>query len=223
MAIIKCPECGKEISEKTKNCIHCGCPIKKEKSKKSRIFIVILIPIAISAMIFTILILKEREKNDKKYNLQLYKDNMFDLTYDILNSSANSEECGNLINKVWYNSIWEKDDEETNKYTKKDGVFNDDFNDSLSTLFIDQEFSELVDEIKNDQQEIGQKLKEMKEYPEGFEEEYQDLKEFYNNYVDLSNLCINPSGNYNSYTSRFHDADDKVSNSYTKMKSHLDD
>lgn len=50
MALIKCPECGKEISDKSTNCIHCGCPIdnienlseamndsldvKNEKSKK---------------------------------------------------------------------------------------------------------------------------------------------------------------------------------------------
>ena len=28
MALIKCPECGKEISDKAENCIHCGFPIK---------------------------------------------------------------------------------------------------------------------------------------------------------------------------------------------------
>ena len=28
MAIIKCPECGKDISEKAAHCIHCGYPIK---------------------------------------------------------------------------------------------------------------------------------------------------------------------------------------------------
>ena len=27
MALIKCPECGKEISDKAENCIHCGYPI----------------------------------------------------------------------------------------------------------------------------------------------------------------------------------------------------
>ena len=27
MALIKCPECGKEISDKASACIHCGCPI----------------------------------------------------------------------------------------------------------------------------------------------------------------------------------------------------
>ena len=29
MAIIRCPECGKEISDKAKTCIFCGCPIQE--------------------------------------------------------------------------------------------------------------------------------------------------------------------------------------------------
>jgi len=29
MAIIKCPECGKEISDKAEKCPHCGVKIKK--------------------------------------------------------------------------------------------------------------------------------------------------------------------------------------------------
>ena len=31
MALIKCSEGGKEISDKARNCIHCGCPIKERK------------------------------------------------------------------------------------------------------------------------------------------------------------------------------------------------
>ena len=44
MSLIKCPECGKEISEKANVCINCGYPIseyveelKKEKDKKKRL------------------------------------------------------------------------------------------------------------------------------------------------------------------------------------------
>lgn len=29
MALIKCPECGKEISDKAKTCINCGCPLSE--------------------------------------------------------------------------------------------------------------------------------------------------------------------------------------------------
>ena len=31
MALINCPECGKQISDKAAQCIHCGCPIEKKQ------------------------------------------------------------------------------------------------------------------------------------------------------------------------------------------------
>ena len=33
MALIKCPECGKEISDKSINCIHCGYPLDLQSSQ----------------------------------------------------------------------------------------------------------------------------------------------------------------------------------------------
>ena len=33
MALIKCPECENEISDKSEKCIHCGYPIAKEKEE----------------------------------------------------------------------------------------------------------------------------------------------------------------------------------------------
>ncbi len=34
MALIKCPECGKEISEKSSKCINCGYPLNPQKSTR---------------------------------------------------------------------------------------------------------------------------------------------------------------------------------------------
>ena len=34
MALIKCPECGKEISNKAKCCIHCGYPLDEISSNE---------------------------------------------------------------------------------------------------------------------------------------------------------------------------------------------
>jgi len=31
MALIKCPECGREVSDRVQTCIHCGYPIPKPK------------------------------------------------------------------------------------------------------------------------------------------------------------------------------------------------
>ena len=33
MALVKCKECGKEISDKAKTCPNCGCPIEDEFAK----------------------------------------------------------------------------------------------------------------------------------------------------------------------------------------------
>lgn len=35
MALIKCPECGKEISDKAPACIHCGCPMNQEPEQNT--------------------------------------------------------------------------------------------------------------------------------------------------------------------------------------------
>ena len=34
MSLIKCPECGKEISNKSVQCIYCGCPLKEGDSRE---------------------------------------------------------------------------------------------------------------------------------------------------------------------------------------------
>ena len=60
MALISCPECGKEISEQADNCPHCAYPIKKiaqkaefkEKHKQSPIaWVVLLVVIAGAAYV----------------------------------------------------------------------------------------------------------------------------------------------------------------------------
>ena len=33
MALIKCPECGKDVSDKAKSCPNCGCPIESSSGK----------------------------------------------------------------------------------------------------------------------------------------------------------------------------------------------
>lgn len=32
MALIKCPDCGKDVSDRARACIHCGCPIAEESN-----------------------------------------------------------------------------------------------------------------------------------------------------------------------------------------------
>lgn len=36
MALIRCPECQREISDKSNQCIHCGCPIEKSENESKK-------------------------------------------------------------------------------------------------------------------------------------------------------------------------------------------
>jgi|GEM_PF-3849270 hypothetical protein len=37
MALIRCPECGQEVSDKADACIHCGCPLHPPVSKRKEL------------------------------------------------------------------------------------------------------------------------------------------------------------------------------------------
>ena len=50
MALIKCPECGREITDQSKQCIHCGYDIKQSKNKKKP-WIVVIVVVAMIAFI----------------------------------------------------------------------------------------------------------------------------------------------------------------------------
>ncbi len=49
MALIQCPECKKEISDKSEKCIHCGYPIQKQVVQGKAIFQTSSDPIALLA------------------------------------------------------------------------------------------------------------------------------------------------------------------------------
>ncbi len=40
MALIKCPECGKDVSDTAKSCIHCGYVLKEEVIAQSQTFVI---------------------------------------------------------------------------------------------------------------------------------------------------------------------------------------
>ena len=61
----------------------------------------------------------------------------------MLSGASDAESSANLIKQVWYNSIYEKQDDETDKYTKPDGYFVSDFNDALGNLYSDESFSKI--------------------------------------------------------------------------------
>lgn len=65
MALIKCPECGKEISDEAKKCIHCGYVLKKNVSDRKKFkFIIIAIIAIVIVLVMCFILQNERKKRE---------------------------------------------------------------------------------------------------------------------------------------------------------------
>lgn len=229
---IKCEECGTLINCNAELCPNCGCPVKvtvqkkenelkvkKRRKKAVKITVILILIVAIiTAVIFSaiqIFNIRKEEASDA------YRFSLKTTLNTILDGGIDSEKCGNLVINVWHNSIWKESDVETDKYTMKDGVFYDDFNDALQALYADSDFMVLVDSVEQNQDEVGRYMRDLKNPPEDFAEAYDEIKELYDEYLTLSNMCIDPNGSLQTYSEKFNDADTRVSNSYEKVKSYL--
>jgi ABC-type Na+ efflux pump permease subunit len=215
-----CAECGAEIGCGNTECQNCGCPVSKiitvehKKSKAKSIVIVSLI-LAVIVGIGCIFVSQIRKAQYEEY-LSL-------ATATMLQSSIKTEKAGNLINSVWYNTIYEKDDSETDKYTKTNiGNFNEDFNTSLSVLFDDENFKSSISEILNDQLKVTELMKTLKNPPNNYNDAYLGIKALYDSYVKFTNLAINPTGSYNSYSEEFSNLDKEILNNYNAIKIYIE-
>ena len=218
-----CSECGNMIKKGEARCSKCGCPIfvKNKPGKKCIIIAIITLLAIISAMFGVIKVNKMYEQRIELKASEQYERNLFDITGKMLEGAADAEKCCNKRLNVWKNSIWKKSDLKTDKYTKTNGVFNDDFNDSLNILEKDAEFVNIINGIIENNHEVNMLIKNMKNPPKEWEKEYKDLMNYYENYVAYIDLAIYPKGSYNSYSEDCNKADAAFNKAYGKMRMHL--
>lgn len=273
MAMIICPNCGQQISDKAKKCVHCGtvliqeerkvctecgaeieagatecpncgCPVEQmEKQKKDeqpqkvevtgvkvtrkvRLIICILVALLVAGGATTFGVTQyQKQKAAEEYaqRVEEYSDNLELATYTMLSGASDAENSGNLIKQVWYNSIYEKQDDKTDKYTKRKGDFVSDFNEALRNLFADSDFSSQISSIEDNQETVNELMKKLKNPPDEYKDAYDAISELYDAYISLTNCATNPSGSLQTYSSSFNDADTNTLNAYNAMKLYLDD
>ena len=250
MALISCPICGQNISDKAKvcpNCAHsfadnvsaanniicgecnteydktlsacpnCGCPMPNTKVKRNNKYIGIIISvIVIAAICFC--------GNNIRKNLvvQEYHNNLKIVSYTMLDGAAKAEEAGNLARSVWNNAIFEKQDTETDKFTMPNGRFVDDFNDALNALYSDDDFNKSLSEIKNNQTDVIELMKKLKNPPKEYKEAYDVVQTYYESYLKMTKLVISPNGSLNSFSEDFSTYDTETVNAYEKLQIYLD-
>lgn len=222
MVLIKCSECGSKISDTASVCPQCGSKsiIKKatKNSKKKPIITIIIIALFIILLTFGTLFIIHKNK------VSTYKENYEEILDKMLDSIDRTEDCLILYRKVWYNTIFEKEDSETNEYTKdSNGRFNDDFNDSLLELWIDKEYSNEISIIKEESYiTIPELFKKLKNPPKEMKDAFEDLEELYDTYLSFTEMAINPSGSLTSFTEKYNELDSELSKQYKKAYRNID-
>lgn len=131
MALIKCPECGKEISDKASSCPNCGCPIEKtevetpiiekdtlnnveqpvmesqtKKSKGIKVLIPIIIAVVVIAIIGGVVYNMKVIKPKKTYDeaVTLLEGGKYDEANELFNSITGYEDVDTLQEELKYES-----------------------------------------------------------------------------------------------------------------------
>lgn len=239
-----CAECGAQLEEGVTECPNCGCPVddvsildgqdKPQKvevtgvkvTKKVKIIIGIVVALVLvgGATIFGVnQYQKKKAAEEYAQRVEEYADTLELDTYSMLSGASDAETCGNLIKQVWYNAIYEKKDDETDKYTRPKGYFVSDFNDALGNLFADESFSSKVSSIKDNRETVNGLMKNLKNPPDEYRDAYDAVSDLYDAYISLTNCAVDPSGSLQTYSSNFNDADTNTLNAYNAMKLYLDE
>lgn len=220
MALISCPECEKEISDKVKNCPHCGYPLINDTPQKvevtgvnlengsKRKALISVAAIAVLALItygIITLINSNRAKD--------YSENLSGTVVLMLANASECESMCNTISTTWRNAIFDDYD----KYNK--GYL--DFNQALQNLFDDSTIKTEIESIKNNDDTIAESIRSLQDPPNEFKDIHNDILELYGDYQGLVSQATNPSGSLQSYNS---DVNNKVSEfmkNYNKIQAKL--
>jgi len=205
MALIKCPECSKEISDKVKNCPHCGYPLKEmdedaqkvevssinlksknpKKTKKVIVGIIILLVLVVGIVY---VINYQQAKAEEQAALELeekqrqerneYIDDLQSVSVLMLDGASEAEGLLNLTARVWFNSIYKESDQETNKYTVTEYYYEEDKY-SYSDYKFEDDFNNSLYKLYNDSEteKTLYSIKESKEIVNDYMKEIQNSPE----------------------------------------------
>lgn len=242
---ILCEECGTEIPDGVDACPNCGCPVpakeevvdeapqkvevtavnlpKMTKNTKKYIVIAVVAVLAVIIALFVGKSVKEQKLAEEAAQRSAdYASTLETASYTMLLGAIEAEEAGNLIKNVWYNAIYEERDTKTDKYTRPDGWWVDDFNEALGNLFSDSDFIGTISSIESNQELVAGLMKDLKNPPEEYEDAYEAIKELYDAYTSLTNLATNPTGSLQTFSENFNEADTAVVNCYDAMELYID-
>lgn len=91
-------------------------------------------------------------------------------------------------------------------------MVNDDAGNLIKSVWYNAIYEERNSET--DQSEVTNLMKQLKEPPKKYEEAYSVLKVYYDNYLKMTKIVINPTGSLNAFSEDFNTYDNNTVDSY---------
>lgn len=244
MALIICPECQKEVSEKADKCIHCGYPLNSSNTETSDEKLILNVQPEMQKV--EIASVNIRGKNLKKTVLSLliiisivlggfyvfnqvttqnsekkFVENAKAVNELMLSGGSTAETVTYLLKKIWYNAIHEEYDYETDEYALIAGEFVEDFNTALFSYQLSENYVSNVALMESNMSEVQELIKSLQNPPEKFVTVYSTISDLYSTYTSLMDNAIDPAGSYNSYVEDVSNNIDEFMKLYKKVESQL--
>ena len=208
MALIKCPECGKKVSDQLKRCNNCGYKLKEfdfEKIKKPLIigiFVALMFALGITSAVMAVKTSRER----------YYRNLLVAAGTEMYTAGTEAELYCYDISKVWYKAIYDDFSYGDEYYKYK----SDDFNVSVN-LYLTINESDL-DKLKEKQSRIQDLISRLQNNPsDKYKDAYSIILELYGSFNKLVNQAINPTGNYNDYNTKYHQYSEDLNSYYDQL------
>lgn len=184
--------------------------------KKKLVISGIIVLIAVCGVIGFVLVSKNNEAS--------YIEKLETTRLEMLDGGSKAESLCNLTNKVWYNAIYEEQNDETDKYvtyTLIDSiyatVFYHNFEDAINNLYSDEEIINTVSEIEENQKHVKLLIKDLQNPPKDLENCYDTILNMYDYYKNLTDLAISPTGSLEDYSDSKNDAVDGFMTEFEKL------
>lgn len=180
-----------------------------ENKKPKRKLIIIGIIVFICIIAGLILFLQSRKS--------AYIEKLETTRIEMLDGGGKAESLCNLTNKVWYNAIYEKYDDETDEYTKDWTGFIVSFDKAIGNLYSDEDTINEVLKIQENQEEVKNLIKDLQNPPNGLDDCYDTILNMYDYYKNLTDLAISPTGSLEDYSNSKSEAIDGFMTEYEKL------
>lgn len=222
---IMCEECGEEIPIGSAVCTNCGCPTSNKtqsteveineetdstvtpKPNKKKMYI------GIGAVLCVLIILfvgMSSAKNKEQARIEEYKVTLAEASSTMLEGAIKAEDMAGDILSVWRSAI--------NAYNKKFDYVDTQLNDLTQS----ESFLEARIELEVNQDEVKEMMKVLANPPEGFEESYEAIKDYYDTYLEFTELAKHATGSYNSYSEIYNELDSEIVKKYKAMDLYID-